>query len=226
MLYKTHKDFCPNGIKYAFFNKMIPFASKIKFPEETNDETKNIIKSIFACKKLCFVDQKHTNKVILADMQENFVIADAMVCNSPKIALAILTADCVPILFADEDKKIIGAAHSGWRGARDNIISNVIKKMKELGATKISACIGPCIKQENYEVDQIFYEDFISENKSFKKFFKIAKRKNYYLFDITAYVKEKLRLANITQIFDLELDTYSDEENYFSFRRYTHYPEK
>lgn len=225
MLFSTDKNYQPTNIKYGFFNKITPFYSKKTNPEANNDESISVISNIFGCHKLCFTDQKHTNKIIIVDGNNNFEIADGMVCKKPKIALGILTADCVPILLADEKKEIIAAVHSGWRGARTNIISAAIEAMKDLGATSIKAIIGPCIKQPNYEVDELFYKDFINENEDFNKFFILSNRDNHYLFDLTSYAKEKLEQENIDDIFDINQDTYSDEENYFSFRRHTHNPQ-
>lgn len=225
MLFLTDENYQPNNIKYGFFNIITPFHSKKNDPEANNDESIAIINSIFNCHRLCFIDQKHTNKVILIDGNNNFEIADGMVCKKPRLALAILTADCVPILFADEQKNIIAAVHSGWRGARANIIAETILAMKRLGASSIKAIIGPCIKQPSYEVDNVFYQDFISENISFNKFFIPSSKHNHFLFDLTGYVKEKLNLEGIDNIFDINKDTYIDEDNYFSFRRHTHNPQ-
>jgi polyphenol oxidase len=226
MLYTTHKDFQPENIKYGFFNKIAGFVSRKKYPEATNDESKSIISNVFGCDKLYLLDQQHTNKVELVEGQNNLNVADAMVTKKRNVALAILTADCVPVLFSDEKKQIIGAAHAGWRGARHNILSETVKSMKDLGANNITALIGPCIKQNNYEVDQSFYEDFISEDTDFGQFFIPSERATHYKFDLTGYVIHKLKLAQVDKIFDIERDTYSDEENYFSFRRHTHFPEK
>lgn len=224
MLFLTDQNYQPSNIKYGFFNKITPFYKKKTNPEANNDESISVISNIFGCHKLCFVDQQHTNKIILASGNNNFEVADGMICKKPKIALGILTADCVPILLADEQREIIAAVHSGWKGARTNIISAAITAMKDLGATSIKAIIGPCIKQPNYEIDEVFYQDFISENANFSKFFVPSNRNNHYLFDLNNYVKEKLEQEKIDNIFDINKDTYSDEENYFSFRRHTHNP--
>ena len=107
MLFLTDENYQPNNIKYGFFNIITPFHSKKNDPEANNDESIAIINSIFNCHRLCFIDQKHTNKVILINGNNNFEIADGMVCKKPRLALAILTADCVPILLADEQKQVL-----------------------------------------------------------------------------------------------------------------------
>jgi YfiH family protein len=151
-------------------------------------------------------------------------VADGQVTNKDNIALAVLTADCVPILLVDEENRVIASVHAGWRGARADIIKESIIRMQELGAdaSNINAIIGPCIKQKNYEVDNEFYLNFIQESESYKEFFIPSKINNHYMFDLTSYVKLKLENLNIKNIFDIERDTYEDKENFFSFRRTTH----
>ena len=132
------------------------------------------------------MNQKHTNQVIYfknkADIQ-NKMVGDAIVSTIENIAIAVLTADCAPILLYDPNKKIIGCIHSGWKGALNGIIKNTIKKFDELNSNRndIIAVIGPCIKNENYEVENDFLKKFTSKNKKMKFFLKKKVSKNIFL---------------------------------------------
>lgn len=225
-MYFTHEDFKPENIRYAFFNRKVPVSNHRYFHHHDNyQENKKIIAQIFGSSDIAIVDQKHTNNVIITEDYNSYCIADGQVTNKPNIALAVITADCVPILFADAKAKIISSVHAGWRGARANIIQEAMNKMKEQGASEITAIIGPCIKQKNYEVDTSFYNNFIEESNNYRKFFIPSLNKDHFMFDLPGYVKEKLANSGINIIYDINKNTYEDEENFFSFRRTTHFPE-
>ena len=136
------------------------------------------------------------------------------------MAIGILTADCIPILFYDPINKIVGCAHAGWKGTYSGIIENTIKRFKSLNCelNELVAVIGPCIKKENYEVGNEFYDRFIKKNKKNKKFFKINKNKKY-LFDLRGLVNEKLVSLKVRKIENIELDTFSEKNLFFSYRR-------
>lgn len=148
--------------------------------------------------------------------------ADASVTNIPGIALGILTADCVPVLFYCTEGAVIGAAHCGWRSAKADIINNVVLEMKKLGAREIDAIIGPAIKQQSYEVGGGYYNDFCSEDVSNKRFFIPSDKDSHFLFDLPAYVKMKLEKAGIKNIVTNDDDTYANHEKYYSYRRHCH----
>lgn len=149
--------------------------------------------------------------------------ADAMVCDRPGLLLGILTADCVPVLFADVQAQVVGAAHAGWKGAIGGVTDATIMAMEALGASRgnIACAIGPCIAQPSYEVDTAFYEQFIAADPANGSFFTSGKPEHYQ-FDIEAYVAARLAAAGITKIDKLGLDTYADERRYFSYRRSCH----
>lgn len=214
----THKDFQPSNIRYGFFTK------EVYLPKGFSAEDSSFIaKKYCSTENLAIVEQKHTNKVLFIEKYEDSkAIADGQITNKSNIALTVLTADCVPILLADEKNKIIAALHSGWRGARTSIMNNAVEKMRQLGAENITAIIGPCIKQRSYEVDLDFYTDFISESIENKDLFVPSSNEEHYLFDLTNYVKRKLLALNINKILDIDRNTYEDEENFFSYRRSTH----
>ena len=226
-MFITHEKYSPKKIKYGFFTKNVPVNSHryLRHYDGYEDNNKKLSK-IFGCEKLSVVEQKHTNKVIITNDYNSYCVADGQVTNKNNIALAVLTADCVPILLADEENRVISSVHAGWRGARSDIIKEAILKMKELGAniSNINAVVGPCIKQNNYEVDNDFFLNFIQESVSYKKFFTPSEKNNHHMFDLPSYVKLKLENLNIKNILDIERDTYEDEESFFSFRRTTHNP--
>jgi YfiH family protein len=150
--------------------------------------------------------------------------ADAMVCASPNITLAVLTADCQPVLFADPNAKVIGAAHAGWRGALNGVLEATIDAMEELGAQRenIVGVIGPCISQPAYEVGQDFIERFLEASPDNHCFFSNAKAPEKYLFNLPGYGLFRLRKAGIKAAEWTQYCTYSDPKRFFSYRRATH----
>jgi YfiH family protein len=149
--------------------------------------------------------------------------ADAMVCDRPGLLLGILTADCAPVLFADPDAGVIGAAHAGWRGALAGVTDSTIEAMEELGARRdhIHAAVGPCIAQPSYEVDEAFRARFIDDEADNSRFF-IEGPAGKPHFDLEAYVVHRLIAAGVGEVEALNLDTYSDPDRFYSFRRATH----
>lgn len=226
-MFITHEEYKPKKIKYGFFTKNVPVKShRYLHHYDGHEENNSKLSKIFGCEKISVVDQKHTNKVIITNDYNSYCIADGQVTNKNNIALAVLTADCVPILLADEENRVIASVHAGWRGARADIINESILKMQEMGAklSNINAIIGPCIRQKKYEIDNDFYFNFMQESEAYKIFFIPSLKENHYMFDLPSYVKLKLKDLNIKRIFDVERDTYEDEENFFSFRRTAHNP--
>jgi len=148
--------------------------------------------------------------------------ADAMVTATSGIALGILTADCLPVLFADRNKPIIGAAHAGWKGAFTGVLENTIASMKSLGATDIACAIGPAISQHSYEVGSEFYERFTSNDQptTNNQFFTPSSREGHFLFDLKGYALQRLKNAGIEAEL-LDRDTCFEDDSFFSFRRAT-----
>jgi YfiH family protein len=149
---------------------------------------------------------------------------DAIVTTTPGIAIAILTADCAPILFADPEAGVIGAAHAGWKGAVGGVTDSTIVAMEKLGAsrTRTTAVIGPTISQAVYEVGPELLERFMDEDKTSRRFFKPSHRSNHHMFDLPGYIAKRLADAGIKTVVDLAVCTYRDEERFFSYRRATH----
>lgn len=149
--------------------------------------------------------------------------ADAMVTATPGIALAVLTADCQPVLFADPQAGVIGAAHAGWRGARDGVLEATIDAMEALGAQRrnIAAVVGPCISQNAYEVGQEFFETFTDDDPDSRRFF-VNGAGDRLLFNLPAYGLHRLRGAGIGHAEWTQHCTYAEPQRFFSYRRTTH----
>jgi polyphenol oxidase len=150
--------------------------------------------------------------------------ADALVTNRRGLALGIVTADCAPVLLADEAAGVIGAAHAGWKGAIGGVTDATITAMEALGATRtnIAAAIGPCIARKSYEVDEGFRTRFTQEDPANERFFTGGTRAAHHQFDLEAYVVHRLAAAGLTRIEALGEDTYSQPSRFHSFRRATH----
>jgi YfiH family protein len=150
--------------------------------------------------------------------------ADGMATATPGIALGITTADCGPILFADPEANVIGAAHAGWRGAVTGVLEATVEAMERLGAERgrIVAVLGPTISQKAYEVGPDFIARFAEESPGNQSFFKPSERSGHAMFDLPAFIRMRLETAGIGEFADLGLCTYSDEERFFSYRRTTH----
>lgn len=169
----------------------------------------------------------HGNKAVIVDHpwdDDQIINADAMVTKSKNVVLGALCADCPLILFAEENTKTVGIAHAGWRGAKAGIIESTLEKITSLGAKteRIMAAIGPCIAQDSYEVGPEFYEAFLKENSINEKHFQPAHKKGYFLFDLRNYIYCKLQKLGIQQISYLDMDTYKNEDQFFSRRRSYH----
>ncbi len=149
--------------------------------------------------------------------------ADAMVSRVAGIALGILTADCAPVLFADPDNRIIGAAHAGWRGAMAGVLEATVGSMVSLGAdaASIVAAIGPCIHQPSYEVDMAFRAAFLEDDDGSHDLFGLSSRPGHFHFDLAAYVERRLGFLGLKETDVLPFDTGADEERFFSYRRAT-----
>ena len=146
--------------------------------------------------------------------------ADAIVTDQPGIAIAVLTADCQPILLADAQAGVIGAVHAGWRGALAGVIESAVGAMADLGATRIRAVIGPTISQRAYEVSEEFMEEFLADDPGHHRFF-AGGPNGRPMFDLPSYGLMRLREAGVEAEW-IGHCTYSDPERFFSYRRTTH----
>jgi YfiH family protein len=189
------------------------------------DENRRIA-ALLANAELVTVHQIHSPEIVQADRawpQDGRPRADGIVTDRPNLLLGILTADCAPVLFADHEAGVIGAAHAGWRGALAGVTDATIAAMERLGARRhnIHAAVGPCIGQGSYEVDEAFCARFIADDGDNARFFVTAPAGKPH-FDLEGYVVHRLIAAGIEEIEALNLDTYSDPDRFYSYRRATH----
>lgn len=201
----------------------------------SNDDRASVLKNRSVCAQalgvnadsIVTVHQEHTATAVTATAAwkpENSPIADALASKTPELALAVLAADCVPILFAEPESRVIGAAHSGWKGALYGVIESTIETMIEMGAKRSSivAAIGPCIGASSYEVGPEFSERFITAESANARYFTESGREGHSHFDIGGYVNARLLAAGVQSLERLDADTYTEEERFFSFRRSCH----
>ena len=221
-------------IKHCFFSKKNGVSKGIykslNCGYGSNDNKINIKKNLkivarkIKCKyeNIITMKQVHGNKIIYLSSKQKIkkrLVCDSILTNKKRLAIGVLTADCVPILIFDKKKKIIGAVHAGWKGAYKNIITKTIKKFLKIGSKKknLLVSIGPCISQKNYEVGTEFFKKFLLKEKKNKIFFK--KKKNKYLFNLRKFVNYQFTKNNINNIDHIKRDTFSDTKNFYSYRR-------
>ena len=195
-------------------------------PEAIAENRRRAINAVLPGARLASVFQVHSGEArYVADPwpHDERPKADAMATDRPGILLGILTADCAPVLLADRTAGIIGAAHAGWRGAFAGVTDTAIALMEELGASRgrIAAAIGPSIGQASYEVDESFMEHFLAADSSNERFF-ARRASGQPHFDLPAYVRHRLFAAGVEEVETIHLDTYSNPDRFFSFRRATH----
>ena len=172
--------------------------------------------------KVVLLKQVHSNKFQYISKNSkinNRFEGDALVTDKRNIPIAVLTADCAPILIYDDNKKMIAAIHAGWKGAYKDIVKKVLKFMIKKGCSpqNITAAIGPCISSINYQVREDFIKKFIKKDKNNIIFFKKIKNKNY--FNLNKYIHFQLKSLNIRKIDIIDKDTFNAKNNFFSARR-------
>ena len=222
-------------ISHGFFNKNSGVSKGIYKSLNcgigSKDKKTNIKKNLTIVKKkisekskeIFLVKQIHSNKFIFLGKNSNIknrsIFADAIITEKEKLPIAVLTADCAPLLIFDRKKKMIAAIHAGWRGAYKGIIQKVIKFMFSKGCKKdnMTVAIGPCISMKNYEVKKKFKDSFVKKDKKNIKFFKKKKEKIY--FDLLNYSKKQVKLMQVKNVNLLNIDTFNGKNNFFSARR-------
>ncbi len=180
-----------------------------------------------APERLLTVYQTHSPDVVIVDgawAQKDSPHADAMVTAKRGLALGILTADCGPLLFADAEAGVIGAAHAGWKGALTGVLDSTLQAMESLGAKRaqIRAALGPCIAQESYEVGPDFPAPFLEQDPNNARFFAPKEAGGRPYFDLGGYIAARLSTAGLESVERLPHDTYAEEARFFSYRRATH----
>jgi YfiH family protein len=223
-----------NNINHCFFSKNGGVSqgiySSLNCGLGSGDKKENVLKNLNIVSKkiglsnenLFTMNQTHSNKVVVINSTNKHIQrinSDALVTNQKNVAISVLTADCVPILIYDEVNQTIGSIHAGWKGAINGIIENTLKEIIKINKNgKINVAIGPCINVNNYEVGQEFYVRFAQESKQNKEFF-IPTKKDKFLFNLRKYINSKFEKLEVNHIENIDSDTYSENKNFFSFRR-------
>jgi YfiH family protein len=229
---KKFKSF--DNIKHCFFSKNGGISqgiySSLNCGLGSDDKKENVLKNLdivskkigLNAKKLFTMNQTHSSKVVVINNSNKHIQrinSDALVTGQKNIAISVLTADCVPILIYDEVSKIIGSIHAGWKGAVGGIIENTLNEIIKISNNcKINVAIGPCIGMKNYEVGQEFYSRLILESKKNEVFF-LPTKKNKFLFDLRKYINSKFERPEVKYVENIDLDTFSENKSFFSFRR-------
>ena len=232
------KNYSKSKIKFGFFTRVGGISknnySSLNCSLSSGDNKKLVKENInIALKKIHLeksslktVKQIHSNKVleITNNNLNKKIECDGMITQDTNISLAILTADCCPIFIFDIDSKFIACLHAGWRGVYKNIVKNALKKINKIQPNnkKIKGIIGPCLDQNHFEVDKIFKIKFLKKNPLYNSFFEDILGRNKSLFNMRALIRQQLRDENINDIEDINKDTYSNVELFFSHRRSTH----
>jgi polyphenol oxidase len=195
-------------------------------PQLIAENRRRAIDAVLPGGSLATVHQVHSPMVVYVQQpweQDQRPQADAMVTDRPGMLLGVLTADCAPVLFADEEAGVVAAAHSGWRGAIAGVNEATIEAMEQLGAKRerIAAAVGPSVEQGSYEVDEAFRERFIAQDKPNGRFFVVGPAGKPH-FDLTGYILQRINDAGIAKADASRLDTYSDPVRFYSYRRSTH----
>ena len=219
-------------IKHCFFSRKNGFSKGIykslNCGRGSKDSKKNVTKNLqFVSKKinvkkdkLVLMHQTHSNKVIEINKKNmrKKIISDAIITRERGIALAVVTADCVPILLFDYKNKIVGCIHAGWKGAFSGILKKTVDKFKSLrSGNQIFASIGPCIGKKSYEVDNKFFKKFINKSIKNKKYF-FRKNKKRKLFNLRKFVADKLVNLDV-RVDHVKHDTFKEKNYFFSYRR-------
>ncbi len=174
---------------------------------------------------LISMNQTHSaDVVVVAGPTDERIKADGLVTKTPNVAVSALAADCAPVLFADVNAGVIGATHSGWRGAVGGVLEATLSTMEAEGARRDDtvAVVGPTIAQASYEVGPEFFDTVVSLSPDNERFFVPSAKSGHHMFDLPGYVIARLTAAGIGSAKSLGLDTYADEARFFSYRRTTH----
>ena len=236
--YYTTSAFTNPKIACGFFTRKDGFSfnnfSTLNCSYSSGDQNLAVKKNIeqaqkklqFEKKKIKIMNQTHSNEVIMIN-DKNFVKefeADGIITQDKDISIAVLTADCCPIFLFDEEASFISCLHAGWKSCYANIIKNALIKIKHIQPInkKINAIIGPCLNKINFEVGKDLKEKFIKEELMYKNYFIYKEENNKYLFDMRGLIKFQLLKNGIKNVENIDLDTYSNEDLFFSHRRSSH----
>jgi YfiH family protein len=225
-----------DGIRHAFFTRIggvseglyasnnCGFGSADHPDNVASNRARSAARLDASAADLVTVHQIHSADAVRVDapwLRESAPRADGMATATPGIVLGILTADCAPILLADPEARVIGAAHAGWRGALGGVLEATVRAMTGLGAapSRIVAGIGPCIAQRSYEVGPEFPASFLADDPRNEMFFQPAAAAGKWLFDLKRYVASRLDGIGVQRITMMPNDTCAEEDRFFSYRR-------
>ena len=184
-------------------------------------ENRDRVRQYLGATALATAYQTHGSVTAFIDAPQEAIKADALVTKTSGLAIGALAADCAPVLLSDTQNGIIGAAHSGWRGAFDGILASVAATMRENGGKHIAAVIGPCISKKAYEVGPEFIARFESNYADDLDLFTPSKKSGHHMFDLPSFVQRQLARVDI-EAHIINACTYADEARFFSYRRTTH----
>ena len=234
----TSKKFNSSKISFGFFTRRGGFSSKnfssLNCSYNAGDKNIAVKKNILQAqkelsldkKRIKFVSQIHSNKSIIINKKNyiNKFEVDGIITQDKNICIAILTADCCPIFLFDEENKFISCLHAGWKGVYSNLIKNALNYIIKIqpNINKIKAIIGPCLNKKNFEVSEDFKIHFIKVNSNYKNFFTSNNKNKKILFDMRNLIKFQLINNEINNIDDVNIDTYDNENLFFSHRRSKH----
>jgi len=228
-------------VKHGFFTRLGGLSKKefksLNCSTSNGDYKKTVLKNKLIAiknlnlskKKLILIKQTHSSKIIRLN-KDNFnqnLEADGIITSLKNIVLGILTADCAPIIIYDDNNKFVCNLHSGWKGSLNNISEKAIKLFDkyQIKRKNLTAIVGPCLGVKNFEVDIDFQRKFINKNKKYKKFFQYKNKKKFY-FNLRALINYQLSELGLKKIYNINRDTYSNDNLFFSHRRATHKGEK
>ena len=224
-------------LKHGFFTRLDGLSKKqfrsLNCSSSNDDDKKNVnenrliaIKNLnLNKKKLILITQTHSSKVIRItknNLDKN-IKADGVITSLNNVVLGILTADCAPVMIYDDKNKFVCNLHSGWKGSLNNISQTAIKLFDkyQIKRKNLTAIVGPCLGVKNYEVDKNFQRIFIEKNIKYTKFFRYKNKKKSY-FNLRALINYQLSELGLKKIYNINRDTYSSENLFFSHRRSTH----
>jgi len=233
-----HKKINISNIGYGFFTKNFDLSNanflSINCGLDTNDDQNILQKNINIAKKelgldkskLKLISQTHSNQVTIIDKNNFFtaVEADGSITQDKDISLAVLTADCCPIFIYDIDINFICCLHTGWKGCLLNIVGSALEQIKVIQSNfnKIFAIIGPCLNKVNFEVNANFKEQFVLKNSNYDNFFTNMENSKKIFFDMRGLIQFQFNNYLINNVYHINLDTYENENLFFSHRRSTH----
>lgn len=219
------------GVSEGIYTSLNCGPGSLDNPEAVIENRKRVAAKLEMTQDISTLSQCHSALCLLIDKPiaagKGRPEADALVTDVPGLSIGVLTADCGPVLLFGRKANgsvVVGAAHAGWGGALGGILEDTVHKMIQAGAERnsLKACLGPCIMQPSYEVQDAFMTPFLEKHPESEKFFKSGRKAGHRFFDMPGYIAMRLSLAGVNHLSMIGVDTYKEEADCFSFRRATH----